>query len=318
LAERELAESELIVGGKFIDPERTLEGKARAKVRLEHLETLWFNTGTLCNVACENCYIESTPRNDRLSYLSRDDVGRYLDEIEALGLATRTIGLTGGEPFMNPEVLGIMEGCLQAGYELLVLTNAMRPMLHHRAGLLDLRARFGDQLTVRVSVDHYQRSRHEEERGPRSWRPMIEGLSWLSASGFRVHVAGRTRWEDSEADLRRGFAGLFATHEIAVDANDPAALMLFPEMDAQASVPEITNDCWDILGVDPRALMCASSRMVIKRRGSARPVVAACTLLPYDERFELDATLAESLDEVSLNHPHCARFCVLGGGSCTA
>jgi uncharacterized Fe-S cluster-containing radical SAM superfamily protein len=313
-----LAESELIVGGKFVDPERTLDGKARAKVRFEHLETLWFNTGTLCNLACENCYIESTPRNDRLSYLSRDDVGSYLDEIEALGLATRIIGLTGGEPFMNPEVLGIMEDCLQAGYELLVLTNAMRPMLHHRAGLVDLRARFGDRLTVRVSVDHYQRFRHEEERGRRSWQRMLEGLGWLSASGFSVHVAGRTRWGDSEAGLRRGFAGLFAAHEIAVDANDPAALMLFPELDPRASVPEITTDCWGVLGVDPRNLMCASSRMVIKRSGDTRPTVVACTLLPYDERFERDSTLAASLDDVPLNHPHCARFCVLGGGSCTA
>jgi uncharacterized Fe-S cluster-containing radical SAM superfamily protein len=312
-----LAESELIVGGKFIDPERTLDGKARAKVRLEHLETLWFNTGTLCNLACENCYIESTPRNDRLSYLSRDDVGSYLDEIEALGLATRIIGLTGGEPFMNPEVLGIMEDCLQAAYELLVLTNAMRPMLHHRAGLLDLLARFGGRLTVRVSVDHYQRFRHEEERGRGSWQRMLEGLCWLSTSGFSVHVAGRTRWGDSEVRLRRGFAGLFAAHEIAVDANDPAALMLFPEIDPRASVPEITTDCWEVLGVDPRTVMCASSRMVIKRSGDTRPAVVACTLLPYDERFERDSTLAASLDDVPLNHPHCARFCVLGGGSCT-
>ena len=313
-----MAERELIVSGKFVDPERTLDGKERAKVRFSDLETLWFNMGTLCNLACQNCYIESTPRNDRLTYLSRDEVRGYLDEIETLGLATRTIGLTGGEPLMNPEVLGIMADCMESGHDLLVLTNAMRPMRHHRAGLLDLQARFPDQLTVRVSVDHYRASLHEEERGRRSWQPMLEGLCWLSRHGFRVHVAGRTRWGDSEAGLRRSFAALFAAHEIAVDASDPAALILFPEMDLQASVPEITTECWDILGADPQALMCASSRMVIKRKGAARPAVAVCTLLPYDERFELEATLAESLGEVPLNHPHCAKFCVLGGGSCTA
>ena len=318
MAQSVTAAGELIFGGKFVHPERTLNGKARANVRLTDLETLWFNTGTLCNLACENCYIESTPRNDRLTYLSRDDVRGYLDEIETLGLATRTIGLTGGEPFMNPEVLGIMADCMESGHDLLVLTNAMRPMLHHRAGLLDLQARFGNRLTVRVSVDHHQRSLHEEERGRRSWQPMLEGLCWLSANGFRVHVAGRTRWGDSEADLRRGFAALFAAHEIAVDSDDPAALMLFSEMDPQASVPEITTECWDILGADPRALMCASSRMVVKRKGAAHPTVVACTLLPYDDRFELDATLTGSLGEVPLNHPHCATFCVLGGGSCIA
>ncbi|MGE5565620.1 MAG: radical SAM protein, partial [Parcubacteria group bacterium] len=30
------------------------------------------------------------------------------------------------------------------------------------------------------------------------------------------------------------------------------------------------------------------------------------------------ATLAEALGEVPLNHPHCAKFCVLGGASCSA
>jgi len=63
--------------------------------------------------------------------------------------------------------------------------------------------------------------------------------------------------------------------------------------------------------------MCASSRMVVKRKGEARPSVVACTLLPYDDAFDLGATLAEASRAVPLNHPHCARFCVLGGGSCS-
>ena len=134
-----MAASQLIAGGKFVDPDVTADGKARAKVRLERLDTLWFNTGTLCNIACENCYIESTPRNDRLEYLTRSEAQAYLDEIETLGCGTHTIGLTGGEPFMNPDVLDIMEDCLAAGHQLLVLTNAMRPMMRHQARLLDPR-----------------------------------------------------------------------------------------------------------------------------------------------------------------------------------
>ena len=64
--------------------------------------------------------------------------------------------------------------------------------------------------------------------------------------------------------------------------------------------------------------MCASSRMVVHRRGEPGPRVAACTLLPYDPQFDLGATLAEASRPVRLNHPHCARFCVLGGASCSA
>ena len=55
---------------KFRDAALTAKGERRAAVALGGLETLWFNTGTLCNIACEHCYIESSPRNDRLSYLT--------------------------------------------------------------------------------------------------------------------------------------------------------------------------------------------------------------------------------------------------------
>ncbi len=88
-------------------------------------------------------------------------------------------------------------------------------------------------------------------------------------------------------------------------------------MDAGADVPEITTACWGILDVSPQAMMCASSRMVVRRKGAAAPAVLACTLLAYDQQFELGATLAEAARPVLLNHPHCARFCVLGGASCS-
>ena len=90
---------------KFRDPFITAKGEARAQVALRALETLWFNTGTLCNLTCRNCYIESSPRNDRLAYLTRDEVRDYLDEIARDGLPTRLIGFTGGEPFMNPDII---------------------------------------------------------------------------------------------------------------------------------------------------------------------------------------------------------------------
>jgi len=185
-------------------------------------------------------------------------------------------------------------------------------------GLESLQRRHGHQLTVRVSVDHFERARHEEERGRRSWQPTIDGLRWLVGTGIQVHVAGRTRWGESEAVLRAGFQRLFDTLGLDLDAADPASLVLFPEMDETADVPEITTACWGILDVDPADMMCASARMVVRRKGAAAPEVVACTLLPYQEAFSLGPTLTGSLRPVALNHPHCARFCVLGGGSCSA
>lgn len=304
-------------GEKFCNPLRTATGEPRATVRLTALRTLWINTGTLCNLTCENCYIESSPTNDALSYISRAEVGVYLDEIAELDLGVTEIGFTGGEPFMNPEFLAMVTDCLETGVRVLILTNAMRPMMKCATGLLRLQAAFGDRLTLRVSVDHFDKRLHVEERGKRSWEPMIKGLQWLSQSHFAVTVAGRTRWGENEQELRDGFATLFARLAVDIDARNPASLILFPEMDVNADVPEITTGCWSTLGVDPDDMMCASARMVVKRRGATAPDVVACTLLPHEAEFAYGATLKGSLGAVVLNHPHCAKFCVLGGGSCS-
>ena len=67
---------------------------------------------------------------------------------------------------------------------------------------------------------------------------MILGLKFLSDNGFAVSAAGRTVWRESEAELRAGYARLFDREGIRIDAGDPAALVLFPEMDAALDVPQ--------------------------------------------------------------------------------
>jgi len=303
----------------------TATGEPRARVALKRLETLWFNTGTLCNITCRNCYIESSPVNDALAYMARDDIAPFLDEAKRLG--TREIGFTGGEPFMNPDILAMLEDAITMGFEVLVLTNAMTPMQRPRiqAGLIDLNRRFRARLCLRVSLDHYAQVFHEEERGAATWAPAVEGLDWLVAQGFRIAIAGRTCWHETETEAHEGYARLIAQRGWPIDAADRAQLTLFPEMAAH-DVPEITTRCWSILDKSPDDMMCATSRMVVKRKGADAPVVLPCTLLPYGAAFEMGASLAEAAHAdggmfaegaVKLCHRHCAEFCVLGGGSCS-
>lgn len=303
----------------FSDPYRTADGALRAHVTFRGLKTLWFNTGTLCNLACRNCYIDSSPVNDSLTWLSLAEVTGYLDQASNLSGGPLEIGFTGGEPFMNPDIVAMIDAALGRAHRVLVLTNAMRPMEKWADELLAIHRKYGPRrLTIRVSVDHYRAALHESERGANTWQPMLKGLKWLSENGFKIAVAGRTFCGESDASLRRGFGTLFAAEGIAIEASDPAALILFPEMDSTRSVPEITTDCWRILNIDPAEMMCASSRMIVKRRGAAQPAVLPCTLLTDDPRFDMGTDLAGATGMVSLNHPHCARFCVLGGGSCSA
>jgi Radical SAM superfamily len=313
---------------KFTEPDTTAKGERRARVPLDRLQTLWINTGTLCNITCVNCYIESSPSNDRLVYISRAETKAYLEEIKTLGLGTGEIGFTGGEPFLNPDMLGMLDDSLAAGFRVLVLTNAMQPMQRQRikAGLLKLKEKFGRQLTLRVSLDHHTQTLHEAERGVKTWAKALAGLDWLALNGFSMAIAGRTCWGEGEPAARLAYAKLIADRQWPINAADSNALALLPEMDASAEVPEITDACWDILHKKPSDIMCATSRMVVKRKGEAKPTVLPCTLIPYDQRFDMGTTLASSIaadggmfddGAVKLCHVHCAKFCVLGGGSCS-
>jgi hypothetical protein len=246
--------------------------------------------------------MESTPTNDALAYMTLADVKELL---RAAPETVREIGFTGGEPFMNPDIMAILEVTLDAGKSALVLTNAMRPMQRYAGGLKSLIASHREKLRLRVSLDHYECSRHDALRGEASFAAGLAGLRFLAGAGARISVAARTPWGETEAMMRAGFAMLFAAHAVPLDAQNPADLILFPEMDALSPAEPVTAAAVPA----EKPLMCATSRMAVLRKGARRIEITPCTLLP-------GRTLDGFEEPVTLDHPHCARFCVYGGASC--
>ncbi len=314
----------------FSDPDFTLKGDPRAIVPFTAMKTFWVNTGTVCNIACKNCYIESSPKNDSLAYLTDTDLVPFLEELldMAQDNTLPQIGFTGGEPFINPHMPKMMQDCMERGFHILVLTNAMRPMQLPRASkaLLALQERFNSQMSFRVSLDHYSKQLHEEERGENSWDVALEGIDWLADNGFHVSLAGRTIFREDQQAARNGYAGLVKTQGWPIDVDDNAALMLFPEMKSKSGVPEISVKCWGLLGVQPEDQMCATSRMLVRRKGAKQATVLPCTLITQDTAFDMGSTLKQAMSRddgmfkkggIKLCHPFCAEFCVLGGGSCS-
>tara|TARA_B100000686_G_scaffold351779_1_gene451499 strand:- start:309 stop:1241 length:933 start_codon:yes stop_codon:yes gene_type:complete len=301
---------------KFSNPNITLKGLPRARVTLNKMETLWFNTGTLCNVSCKNCYIESSPKNKRLVYLKSYEVSKFLNELKYLP-NNNQIGFTGGEPFMNPDIMFMINDSLSRGYKVLVLSNGMKPMHKHFSSLIKIKDKYNDLFKIRISLDHYNKCVHESNRGPNTWGPVIYGLHWLNDNGFKYTIACRQLNNESEIKIRKGFSELVAKENLDIDVSDNKELVLFPEMEIEQDTPEITENCWKILDVNPESLMCSNSRMVVKKNGSNFPNVQACTLIAYEEEFNLGLNLKESVKNVSLNHPFCSQFCVLGKSSCS-
>ena len=299
---------------KFKDPITTADGSTRAFIEAKKIKTLWFNTGTLCNIECKNCYIESSPKNDRLVYITFEEVKLFIDEAIDKNLGTKEIGFTGGEPFMNKDVLKMIEYSLSKNFKVLVLSNAMKPMLNRKEDLLKINHQ---DLTIRVSIDHYQKEKHEEIRGKNTFNVMMEGLKWLNQNNFNYALATRLLWGEQEDQLRDNFNLFIDKYNLKLDAKSKEQLVTFAEMDEKFDTPEITTACWNLLGKNPDDIMCSSSRMVVKKKTSPKPSVIACTLLPYDDEFDLGQNLTNSLKKIYLNHKHCSKFCVLGGSSCS-
>lgn len=299
---------------KFKDSITTADGSTRAFIEAKKIKTLWFNTGTLCNIECKNCYIESSPKNDRLVYITFEEVKLFIDEAIDKNLGTKEIGFTGGEPFMNKDVLKMIEYSLSKNFKVLVLSNAMKPMLNKREDLLKINHQ---DLTIRVSIDHYQKEKHEEIRGKNTFNVMMEGLKWLNQNNFNYALATRLLWGEQEDQLRDNFNLFIDKYNLKLDAKSKEQLVTFAEMDEKVDTPEITTACWNLLGKNPDDIMCSSSRMVVKKKTSPKPSVIACTLLPYEDEFDLGQNLTNSLKKVYLNHKHCSKFCVLGGSSCS-
>ena len=183
-----------------------------------------------------------------------------------------------------------------------------------------LRARYGDRLTIRVSIDHYGRAVHEAERG----------RAQLAADDRRAAVAGRQRvspyrrqpaavGRKPEAAIRRGFAALFAETRGGDRRRRPGRADGVPgDGRREADVPEITEACWGILGKSPDerdVRQLAHGRQAQGRRAVRRSSPARCCLTIRGSSS--GRTLAEASGAVPLNHPHCAKFCVLGGGACS-
>ena len=302
------------LNNKFTDPKITADGRNRAFIETRNIKTLWFNTGTLCNIECKNCYIESSPKNDSLAYLTFEEVKSFIDEAIDKNLGTNEIGFTGGEPFMNKDIMKMIDYSLRKRLKVLVLSNAMKPMLNRTKELIKLNH---SNLTIRVSIDHYEKEKHEEIRGKNTYDVMLQGLKWLNENKFNYTLATRLLWNEKEEDLRKNFGTFIKNNNLRLDTNSPKELVTFAEMDEKVDTPEITTSCWDILNKDPNDVMCSWSRIVVRKKNSKNQSVIACTLLPYADEFDLGETLTNSLQKIYLNHKHCSKFCVLGGSSCS-
>lgn len=289
---------------------RSIPAVESPSVPLLTLDTLWFQVaGTICNIECTHCFISCSPRNHSHGMLSLAEVEARLAEARELGV--REYYFTGGEPFMNREMVPILRATLKQG-PATVLTNGMllREELCH-----ELRALFeGSEysLDLRVSLDGFDRDSHDAIRGAGVWDRVMIGLANLAEAGLDPVItvttaaegvataAGRERFLDQV----RGFG--FARPRLKV-------LSLFRIGAEQARTrpyadsERLTAEMMD--GADPGILQCSSCRMVTSRG------VYVCPILIEEPDARMGDRLAETLHPFPLKYGAC-HTCWVDGVTC--
>jgi len=144
---------------------------------------LWLYSNFHCNLACDYCVVASSPRARRRE-LPAERVRALVDE--AVGEDFREIYITGGEPFVHPEIVSMIEYASER-LPTVVLTNAMLFTGRRRRQLERLAGRPG--VTLQSSIDGACAATHDRWRGAGSWDAAMAGLRYAAGLGLALRVA---------------------------------------------------------------------------------------------------------------------------------
>jgi AdoMet-dependent heme synthase len=146
------------------------------------LDTLWFQVaGTLCNLECTHCFISSSPTNRSHGMMDLATVRRYLAEAAELGV--KEYYFTGGEPFLNPEILEILAATLAQG-PASVLTNGVLIRAETARRLKSLGDASPYSLDVRISIDGWDAATNDAIRGKGTFERILAGVRNLADVGL--------------------------------------------------------------------------------------------------------------------------------------
>ena len=264
------------------------------------LDTLWFQVaGTLCNLRCTHCFISCSPTNQSYGMLTLADVRRRLEEAAALGV--REYYFTGGEPFLNPEMLPILEETLRQG-PASVLTNGLLLTPERCRRLRELAAGSEYSLDLRISIDGYTAEINDPIRGAGTYERILQGIRNLADAGLNPVVTVTEACKDagSAAGRERLLAWM---RSIGLSRPRLKILSLFrigaEAQRLRAYGPAETLEGRALSEEDLDRLQCSSCRMVTSRG------VYVCPILLDEPAARMGESLAETLRPFPLRYAAC-------------
>ncbi|MFJ7768716.1 radical SAM protein [Streptomyces sp. NPDC097107] len=256
---------------------------------------LWIYSNFHCNLACDYCAVASSPKAVARS-LPIDTFRTLVDEAVQAGFTE--LYLTGGEPFLHPDIVGLLDYA-SAELPTVVMTNAMLLRGRRAAGLADLADR---KLTVQTSLDGATAHTHDLHRGSGSWQRTLDGIRHLIGLGLPPRVALTETPENTHevpavAELLAGL-GLPADHFAVRPLLRRGFAETGVEIGEESSIPELTVTAdglhWHPAGAD----LATSPDLHLAPAG---------TPLTAGQRLVTEQFFAARLTDGTLPRPvHCA------------
>jgi len=278
---------------------------------LKALDQLWFQiTGTLCNIACDHCFISCSPTNHSYEFMTYEQVQRYLEESVELGV--KEYYFTGGEPFMHKQLVEILELTLSYG-PATVLTNGMLLKEPQIANLSEIEKESIYSLEMRVSLDGYTREMNDTIRGNGVFERTMQGVEMLVKYGFLPIITITKTWEDhDDMEVLDGF--LRTLHGYGYEH---PRLKILPSIKRGREIARTNGyDQYEFVTTemmqefDEDQLICSNARVATDRG------VAVCPILIDAPDAILGNTLKEASTSYTLNHQACYT-CYLYGAVCS-
>lgn len=289
----------------------TAPTQATPTVSLKSLDVLWFQVaGTRCNLECSHCFISCSPHNDSYGYLTIDTVRERLEESIEWGV--REYYFTGGEPFLNREMVEILELALQYG-PATVLTNGT---VLKNAWVERLRRAEDDSpycLEIRVSIDGPTPQLNDPIRGDGTFTRAMNGVELLVRYGFLPIITMTRTWsEEQDQSILGEFRDTLSQHGYT-----RPRLKILPRLKIGAEscrtegygqfervTPELLRE------FDMGQLVCSHSRVITDRGVAVCPI-----LLDYPA-----AIMGDSLNDANRDFPltfGACYTCYQYGSICT-
>jgi len=292
--------------------EGTDERSSAPRVPLRALDQLWFQvSGTVCNLRCSHCFISCSPENDSFWFMSREEVGRALEASVELGV--KEYYFTGGEPFMNREMLPILGDALALG-PATVLTNGTLLPRRKVEELARIAAASDYTLEFRVSIDGTTPEMNDAIRGEGMFQRAMEGVERLVEAGFLPIITCMQSWEDHETpQILSAFRELLAGigyRRARIKILPP--LKIGEEEKRSGGYRETERVTHEMLhGFDTDQLLCSRARLV------SGEGVHVCPILLDSPSARLGDTLEEAVGEPAVLSEQACYTCYMSGAICS-